>query len=62
MPPSPWLLARSTISTYFTDTTSVIAQKIIDRTPNTAVGVVPAPCSPARLSFSAYSGLVPMSP
>jgi hypothetical protein len=33
MPPSPWLSARSTSSTYLIETTSVTAQKIIDSTP-----------------------------
>jgi hypothetical protein len=35
MPPSPLLSARMTNSTYLMDTTSVIAQKSIDRMPKT---------------------------
>jgi hypothetical protein len=34
-PPSPWLSARSTSSTYFSETTMVIVQKISDSTPST---------------------------
>ena len=58
-PPSPWLSARITYSRYFTVTTSISAQKIKDTTPYTASGLVPETC---RVSFRAYSGLVPMSP
>ena len=62
IPPSPRLLARRTSTTYFSDTTSVMAQKIIDSTPITSACPIPAPCSPATLSLKAYNGLVPISP
>ena len=62
MPPSPSLLARSTIITYLIETTSVMAQKIIDSTPRTLAWLTPAPPSPPMLSLNAYNGLVPMSP
>ena len=34
-PPSPWLSARSTNSTYLSDTTQINDQKISDSTPST---------------------------
>ncbi len=62
MPPSPWLSARITSTTYFSDTTTISAQKISDSTPSTASGVTVRPWAGLRHSLKAYSGLVPMSP
>lgn len=64
MPPSPWLSARITNRMYFSEMTMSIAHSTSDSTPSTLSGVTGTwwPwCSP-KLSFSAYSGLVPMSP
>ena len=36
VPPSPWLSARSRISTYFSVTTTISAHRIRDTTPSTA--------------------------
>ncbi len=62
MPPSPRLSARMTNPRYLNVTTKVIAQKTSERTPSTLSGVGGTPCGPVKHSFSAYSGLVPMSP
>ena len=60
-PPSPLLSARRISSTYFSETMMVIVQKISESTPRMLSGV--AGTWPAwNTSFSAYSGLVPMSP
>ncbi len=61
-PPSPLLSARITNSTYFSETTMVIAQNSIEIIPSTAAGVNGMPCSALKHSFNAYSGLVPISP
>ena len=54
IPPSPWLSATSTIATYFTDTTSIIAHTTSDRTPSTLSGVIGTGwCSLPNTSFSA---------
>ena len=60
-PPSPLLSARRISSTYLSETTTVIVQKIIDSTPST-LSCVTATRPSANTSFRAYSGLVPMSP
>ena len=60
-PPSPWLSARSTSSTYLIETMMVIVQKINDNTPST-LSAVTGTWPPSNTSFSVYSGLVPMSP
>jgi hypothetical protein len=62
IPPSPRLSARRTKDRYLNVTTNVIAQNTSDRTPRTFASVGATPCGPAKHSFSAYSGLVPMSP
>ena len=61
-PPSPLLSARITNKTYFTVTTKISAQIIIEITPKSASGVYAIPCLESKHSLSAYSGLVPMSP
>jgi hypothetical protein len=49
--------------TYFRLTTTISAQKISDSMPSTFSGVIGTGwCAPPNTSFSAYSGLVPMSP
>src|ERR1700693_6560597 len=48
--------------TYFSDTTMVIAQNNMEIMPKTASGVNGMPCSGLKHSFSAYNGLVPISP
>ena len=62
MPPSPRLSARSTSVTYFRLTTSISAQKIADNPPRMFSGVSGSPFCGLKVSFTAYSGLVPMSP
>ena len=59
-PPSPSLSARMMMTTYFSVTEIVSAQKMSDSTPR----MLAASCEPAAFTdFSkAYSGLVPMSP
>ena len=61
-PPSPRLSARMMMSTYLIVTRIMIAQKIRDRTPRMLSGVTGIGWWPLKISFSAYSGLVPMSP
>src|SRR5712664_2895528 len=61
-PPSPLLSARITNSTYFSDTTMVMAQNSIEIMPYTAFDEKGIPCSGLKHSFNAYNGLVPMSP
>ena len=41
VPPSPWLSARSRITTYFSVTTMISAHRISERTPSTAAYVAP---------------------
>src|SRR5512138_1445116 len=62
MPPSPRLSARMMSSTYFRVTTTISAQKMVDRPPRMFSGVSAMPCVGENVSFTAYSGLVPMSP
>ena len=63
MPPSPLLSARMMNSTYLRLTTTISDQKIRERMPSTLSGVIGTGwCAPPKTSFSAYSGLVPMSP
>ncbi len=60
-PPSPLLSARSTSTTYLSDTMTVRVQNSIDRMPYTLAcvkGTWPEP----KTSLTAYSTLVPMSP
>ena len=60
-PPSPWLSARRINATYFSETTTVNVQNTSDKMPRMLSGV--SGTRPwAKTSFSAYSGLVPMSP
>jgi hypothetical protein len=60
-PPSPLLSARRINTTYFSETTTVSVQNTNDRMPRMLSGV--SGTRPwAKTSFSAYSGLVPMSP
>ena len=60
-PPSPLLSARRISVTYFSDTTTVSVQNTMDKMPRMFSGV--SGTRPwAKTSFSAYSGLVPMSP
>ena len=60
-PPSPWLSARSTSVTYFSDTMTVKVQKKMDSTPYTLSGVK-GTCPEPKTSLTAYRTLVPMSP
>ena len=62
MPPSPRLSARMMIDTYFTETTMISAQKNAERLPSTLPSFSGIGWLPAKTSFMAYSGLVPMSP
>ena len=63
MPPSPLLSARVMKLTYLRLTKIMSDQKITERMPSTFSGVIGTGwCAPPNTSFSAYSGLVPMSP
>ncbi len=63
MPPSPLLFARMMKTMYLMDTTIISAQNTSDRMPRTfASSIGTGWCAPPKTSFSAYSGLVPMSP
>src|SRR5688572_16009855 len=62
VPPSPLLSARITSTTYLSDTTSISAQKMVDRPPRMLVVFRSMPRPGEKVSFTAYSGLVPMSP
>jgi hypothetical protein len=62
VPPSPRLSARITSTTYLSDTTTTSAQKMVDRPPSTALSVNGMPRAGWKVSLTAYSGLVPMSP
>src|SRR5258705_6479588 len=48
--------------TYLTETMSVIAQNIMERTANTFCSETGNACEPENATLKAYSGLVPMSP
>ena len=61
MPPSPRLSALNTNARYLTETIRISDQKISDNTPSTFAGVGAIVWGPKQ-SFSAYRGLVPMSP
>jgi len=62
IPPSPRLPARRTRSTYLSETTTISAQKIAETPPSIVSGFNGIPCSGLKVSLTAYSGLVPMSP
>ena len=62
MPPSPRLSARMISITYFSDTTIISDQKIVDRPPRMFSASSGMPWLGAKVSLTAYSGLVPMSP
>jgi len=62
VPPSPRLSARITSTTYLSETTTISTQKIADSPPSTLSTLSGMPCPGAKVSFTAYSGLVPMSP
>ncbi len=62
MPPSPRLSARMMKVTYFTATTTSSAHRISERMPITLSGEYGTGWVPAKASFRAYNGLVPMSP
>ena len=62
IPPSPRLSARSTSVTYFSETTIIRIQKIVETPPTMFSALSGMPCSGLNVSFTAYSGLVPMSP
>ena len=62
VPPSPRLSARITSTTYLSDTTITSDQKMVDSPPKMLAWVSGMPCAGEKVSFTAYSGLVPMSP
>src|SRR5688500_3035418 len=62
MPPSPRLSARMMSTTYFSDTTIISAQNIVESPPRMFAGLSGMPWSGEKVSLTAYSGLVPMSP
>ena len=62
MPPSPRLSARRISTTYFSVTTSISAQKIVDTAPMTSGAISCTPLAGLSTAFIVYSGLVPMSP
>ena len=51
MPPSPLLSARMISTTYFSDTTIISAQKMVDRPPRMFSCVSGMPCSGEKVSF-----------
>ena len=61
-PPSPLLSARMISTTYLSDTTIISAQKIVDMPPRMLAALSAMPWSGEKVSFTAYRGLVPMSP
>ena len=62
-PPSPLLSARRTTVTYLTDTMMVSDHTTIEMIPSTSLVVGPIrPPSMEKTVWTAYSGLVPMSP
>jgi hypothetical protein len=48
--------------TYFSETTIINDQKIVDSPPRTFSVVKGIPCTGLNVSLAAYNGLVPMSP
>src|SRR3989344_2150829 len=62
MPPSPLLSARMMSSTYLSETTIINDQKMVDRPPRILAAFRGIPWPGAKVSLTAYSGLVPMSP
>ena len=62
MPPSPRLSARMISSTYFSETMIISAQKMVESPPRMLAWLSGMPWSGENVSFTAYSGLVPMSP
>src|SRR5688572_17120586 len=62
IPPSPRLSARMMSTTYLSDTTIISAQNMVDRPPRMFGAVSAMPWTGAKVSLTAYSGLVPMSP
>ncbi len=62
MPPSPRLSARMISTTYLSDTITISDQKMVDRPPSTFSAVSGMPWLGEKVSLTAYSGLVPMSP
>ncbi len=62
MPPSPLLSARIITNRYLIVITQTIDQTMSERMPITLSGVSGMPYSGLKAVFSAYSGLVPMSP
>ena len=62
VPPSPRLSARMTSTTYLSETTIISTQRIADSPPSTLSTLSGMPWPGAKVSFTAYSGLVPMSP
>ncbi|EKE17467.1 MAG: hypothetical protein ACD_10C00440G0002 [uncultured bacterium] len=61
-PPSPRLSARVIKVTYLIETTTISAQKKSDRLPKIFASVIGIGWLPAKTSFTAYKGLVPISP
>lgn len=61
-PPSPRLFARMMRSTYLSVTTIMSDQKIADSPPSIVAVLSGIPCAGLNVSFTAYRGLVPMSP
>ena len=53
MPPSPRLLARSTSVTYFSETTIIRIQKIVDSPPRMFAAVSGMPCAGLKVSLTA---------
>ena len=61
-PPSPLLSARRISTTYFSVTTSIRPQKIVETAPMRCAASNGMPVVGLKISFIVYSGLVPMSP
>jgi hypothetical protein len=53
MPPSPRLSARSTRTTYFSETTIISAQKIAEAPPRMFCTVSGMPCAGLKVSLTA---------
>ena len=63
IPPSPWLSARSEMSTYLTVVSSVTVHTTSESAPSTNSSVtLPMPPLPATSALVTYMGLVPISP
>ena len=63
MPPSPWLSARSEMSTYLMVVSSVTVHTTRESAPSTNSSVtLPMPPLPATSALVTYIGLVPISP